>query len=70
MKKIIGVFATSALLNFIVIVLISGIFEFLWNSCLVPAVTGLNEVGFFQSLGIIILVRLLFRSNVELEAKL
>jgi hypothetical protein len=35
----------------------------LWNSCLVPAVTGLNEVSWTQMWGISILASLLIKST-------
>lgn len=37
--------------------------QLLWNSCLVPAVDGVHEIGFWQALGINILFQLLFKSN-------
>ena len=37
----------------------------LWNYCLVGAVAGISEIGFWQALGITILCGLLFKSNVS-----
>lgn len=37
--------------------------QLLWNSCLVPAVDGTHEIGFWQALGINILFQLLFKST-------
>lgn len=37
----------------------------LWNYCLVGAVAGVVEIGFWQALGITILCGLLFKSNVS-----
>lgn len=40
--------------------------QLLWNGCLVPAVNGVNEIGFFQALGLIFLFGTLFKnSNVK-----
>jgi hypothetical protein len=36
----------------------------LWNLCLVPAVTGLNTVGWAQMWGISILTGIMFKTNV------
>lgn len=35
----------------------------MWNYCLMPAVTGLNEIGWLQSWGILVLFGLLFKSS-------
>ena len=37
--------------------------QLLWNGCLVPAVDGTHEIGFWQALGINILFQLLFKST-------
>ena len=37
--------------------------QLLWNGCLVPAVDGTHEIGFWQALGISILFQLLFKST-------
>ena len=39
--------------------------QWLWNNCLVPAVNGINYIGFWQSLGLTILANVLFKSNVD-----
>ena len=39
--------------------------QWLWNSCLVPAVEGINYIGFWQALGLMILANVLFRTSVE-----
>ena len=36
----------------------------LWNYCLVGAVAGVNQIGWFQSWGIMILCGFLFKSSV------
>jgi len=35
----------------------------LWNACLVPAIEGINEIGFGQAVGINILSSILFKSS-------
>jgi len=39
--------------------------QWLWNHCLVPAVNGINAIGFWQALGLMILANVLFRTSVE-----
>lgn len=57
----------------LVIILLLGIFGvsllmslpamLLWNGCLVPAVSWINEVSWLQTWGLIILFRLLFTTS-------
>lgn len=35
----------------------------LWNACLVPAIPGINEIGWMQAFGILVLSGLLFKSS-------
>ena len=35
----------------------------LWNACLVGAITGVNVIGFWQALGLLVLSGLLFKSS-------
>jgi len=35
----------------------------LWNYALAPAVSGINPIGFWQSLGIVVLCSILFKSH-------
>lgn len=37
----------------------------LWNTCLVPAVDSVNEVTFWQALGINILFNILFKTTAK-----
>ncbi len=41
--------------------------QWLWNFCLVPAVSGLSMIGFWQALGLLILANILFKSNIEVK---
>lgn len=43
--------------------------QLLWNGCLVPAVDGVHEIGFWQALGINILFHLLFKSTSSASKK-
>jgi hypothetical protein len=43
--------------------------QLLWNSCLVPAVDGINQIGFWQALGLNVLVSILFKSNAKSNKK-
>ncbi len=35
----------------------------LWNGCLIPAVDGVHEIGFWQALGLNVLFSILFKST-------
>lgn len=37
----------------------------LWNSCLVPAVSGVNEIGWLQAWGLMILAALFFKTSIS-----
>lgn len=56
---------TNAIIIIVLAIIVSSLFfslpvMWLWNVALVPAVPGLNTIGFFQALGILILTGLLF----------
>ena len=53
----IGLIAISLLLSFL---LAWPVME-LWNGCLVPAVDGVNQIGWLQAWGLQFLVNMLFR---------
>jgi hypothetical protein len=42
--------------------------QLLWNGCLVPAVDGTHEIGFWQALGINILFQLLFKCTNSVKS--
>ena len=42
--------------------------EILWNIALVPAVNGVNEIGFWQAFGLMVLIQALV-NGVKVEAK-
>jgi len=37
----------------------------LWNWCLVGAIDGVNQIGFFQAIGLNILASILFKASVN-----
>jgi hypothetical protein len=41
--------------------------QLLWNSCLVPAVDGVNHIGFFQALGLNILSGIMIKSSTSIK---
>ena len=53
----------------IFIVIIGLIFSFpvmlLWNGCLVPAITGVNEISWLQAWGLMVLVNIFFKLSVS-----
>jgi len=62
-------FATlGALIAFVVVVAVFGLLMslpvmWLWNGCLVPAVSGVKELGWLQSWGMLVLCGLLFKNS-------
>lgn len=64
-KVIVGVGALVIVLAIVVVVglLLSFPLMLLWNGCLVPAVTGLQEISWLQAWGILIASNLLFKNN-------
>jgi hypothetical protein len=56
----IGLIAISLLLSF----LLAWPVMMLWNGCLVPAVEGVNQIGWLQAWGLQFLVNMLFRISV------
>lgn len=59
--------STAMLTFFRVLVLIPVLLalptQLLWNNCLVGAVNGINEIGFWQALGLNVLFSILFKSS-------
>ena len=60
-NKIVGVIVLAIILGLILSLPI----YLLWNSCLVPAVDGVHEIGWLQAWGLNILCTGLFKSSVE-----
>ena len=60
---IVGIAGTIALIG----LLFSLPVMWLWNGCLVPAVTGVKEIGWLQSWGLMILANLFLKTSVSLK---
>ena len=39
--------------------------QWLWNTCLVPALNSVNPIGFWQALGLNVLASILFKSTTS-----
>jgi hypothetical protein len=64
LQKFIGVFLTILLIGVLLSFILSWPIMILWNSCLVPAVQGINEIDWMQAWGLSLLAGFLFRSHV------
>lgn len=62
--RILGVIAVQIVLTLILAFPI----EVLWNVALVPAFDGVNEIGFWQAFGLMVLIQALV-NGVKVEAK-
>lgn len=62
---IIGVLGTVILVAILLGLLLSLPVMLLWNYCLQPAITGLNEITWLQAWGIMILCAILFKTDVS-----
>lgn len=65
MDKILTVFVAAVVMIVVIGLIMSLPVMWLWNACLVPAVTGLNEIGWLQAWGILVLSGLLFKTHVS-----
>jgi len=68
MEKI-GEFLGLVVVALSVIFLLAFPVQWLWNHCLVPAVNGINAIGFWQALGLMILANVLFKTSINKESK-
>ena len=64
MEKL-GVFLGAVAVGLITIFLLAFPVQWLWNNCLVPAVNGINVIGFWQALGLMILANVLVKTSVN-----
>ena len=64
MEKL-GVFLGAVAVGLITIFLLAFPVQWLWNNCLVPAVNGINVIGFCQALGLMILANVLVKTSVN-----
>jgi hypothetical protein len=62
---------TTVLMTFIAVIfaaiLMAWPTQLLWNGCLVPAVDGIHEIGFWQALGINVLFSMLFKASTKVN---
>ena len=62
---------TTVLMTFVAVVIAAVIMawptQLLWNGCLVPAVDGTHEIGFWQALGINVLFSMLFKASTKVN---
>jgi len=64
MEKI-GEILGAVLVGLAIIFVLAFPVQWLWNWCLVPAVNGINPIGFWQALGLTILSNVLFKSSID-----
>jgi len=69
MNSIIKIFSIILVIFFYCLILATPV-QFLWNFALVPAIDGLNFIGFFQALGINLLCMILFKNPTETKTTL
>lgn len=62
-----GIILVSAII--LIGIIVSFPVMLLWNYCLVPAVTGVNEITWFQAWGLFVLSGLLFKSTTSSGGK-
>jgi len=64
MDKIIGTIGDFVGVAILVGLIISFPVMLLWNGCLVPAITGVNEIGWMQAWGLTVLSTVFFKTTV------
>lgn len=64
MDKIIGIIGVFLAVAILVGLIISFPVMLLWNGCLVPAITGVNEIGWMQAWGLTVLSTVFFKTTV------
>ncbi len=67
--KVVGTIVMSLLVVVLAAIIMAWPTQLLWNGCLVPAVDGIHEIGFWQALGINVLFHLLFKSTTSTTKK-
>lgn len=65
MKDVIGTVLFAFLLIISIGFIISWPVMFLWNECLVGAISGVNPIGWLQAWGLLILSGMLFKTSVS-----
>lgn len=59
MVEVIGDFVIKLVVALILDLILSYPIMLLWNGCLVPAISGVNQIGWMQALGLGVLVALM-----------
>ena len=67
--QFLGLFFGSIALVALAAIILAWPTQLLWNGCLVPAVDGLHEIGFWQALGINFLFSMLFKTTAKSSTK-
>jgi hypothetical protein len=67
--QFLGLFFGSIALVALAAIILAWPTQLLWNGCLVPAVNGLHEIGFWQALGINFLFSMLFKTTAKSSTK-
>ena len=67
--QFLGLFFGSIALVALAAIILAWPTQLLWNGCLVPAVDGLHEIGFWQALGINFLFSMLFKTTAKSNTK-
>ena len=65
LHRIIPLFFTALILGVLLGLIVSYPIMILWNNCLVGAVAGINEIGWFQAWGLSLLSGFLFKSRLS-----
>jgi hypothetical protein len=66
-SKVFATVAMTLLTVVIAAVIMAWPTQLLWNGCLVPAVDGTHEIGFWQALGINVLFSMLFKASTKVN---
>jgi hypothetical protein len=63
-SEFVGLFVGSVCAVILISFLFSYFTMLLWNNCLVPAVDGINTVGWLQAWGLTLLFSILFKTRI------
>lgn len=69
MREMIGTVVLAMLIVALIGLIISYPVMLLWNYCLVPAITGVNQITWLQSWGLLILANLLIKTSNSEKSK-
>lgn len=69
LSETLGLFIAGIFLIALFAILMAFPTMWLWNTCLEPAIDGVNLIGFWQALGLNFLFSILVKSNVKSSSK-